>query len=303
MLAPASIFGLQRTLRTLWSGCTVVEPNLDGDRMASWLVDSGVTFITLSPIGLRRMLECLPARGVRCALAMIEIGGGLLPPAVEAMVAQRLPAQIVASYGSTETGPMAAAPMAALAGRPGAVGFPYPGVEIEVVDDEDRPLPAGREGFVRMRAAHAASAYMGDAEAGARVFRGGWVYPNDNAVIDADGAVRLLGRTDDVINVNGVKVNPQALEDILMTLADLREAAVFSAPDATGMAVLCAAIVGVAPINGEAFHERCRAKLGRFSPALIMHLQALPRNAMGKVLRTELSRMALAAGAGRTESR
>jgi acyl-coenzyme A synthetase/AMP-(fatty) acid ligase len=299
MVGPTSVFGLQRSLRTLWNGCAVVEPNLDAQEIPGWLAATGITFLSLSPIGLRKLLECLPEDGMRCAVALIEIGGGLLPPVVQAMCERRLPAQIVCSYGSTETGPVAAAPIRALHGRMGAVGFPFPGVTVEIVDDDDRPLPPGQAGILRVRSSHTATTYVGNPAASARTFRNGWVYPNDNGVVEPDGAVRLMGRTDDVINTNGVKVSPQAIEEAMMTLGDLREVAVFGVPDPEGMTAMCAAIVPNQPVNAEAFHERCRAKLGRFSPAFIMHLPALPRNAMGKVLRNELARMALETTAAR----
>lgn len=290
MLALNSVFGLQRSVRTLWSGCAVVEPNLEGEDIAAWLQRTGVTFMTLSPIGLRRVLECLPEDAVRCPLALIELGGGLVPASVQAMATQRLPAALLhSSYGSTETGPVAAAPLRALGGRADAVGFAQAGVRIEIVDAEGNVLPAGSEGRVRVQSAHAAATYIDNPEATARTFRDGWVYPNDNGVLDPDGALRLLGRVDDVINIDGVKVAPQALEDVLLTLADLREVAIFSIVGANGMTTLGAAIVPNKPLNADAFRERCRVKLGRYAPTLIVKMTALPRNAMGKVLRTELA--------------
>ena len=296
LVGPTAVFGLQRSLRTLWTGCAVVEPNLDAERMAEWLVATQVSAISLTPIALRRMLECLPPSGVQCALALLEVGAGLLPRSLREWTARVLPgAVLLATYGSTETGGIAASPMAALGDRAGAVGFPFADVDVDIVDDDERPLPPGHEGRVRVRSAHAATHYHDNAALSAQVFRDGWVYTNDVGIQDADGALRLMGRADDVINCNGVKVHPQAIEDVLLTLADLREVAVFGAPDAQGLVVLCAAIVPNRPINAQAFHERCRARLKGQAPVFIMHVEALPRNAMGKVLRTELARRALAA--------
>lgn len=300
MVGPARLFSLARYFRAFWSGCVVLEPNLDADAIPSWFADSGVSFMSVSPIGLGKILDCLPAEGVRSTLAMIEVSGGRLPTPIYDLAMRRLRApQIVMSYGSTETGPVASGPIAAFRDRAGAVGFPLPGVDVEVVDTDDQPVPPGTEGTLRVRSAHVATAYVGDDVRSSSVFRGGWVYPNDNAILDADGSLVITGRTDDVLNVNGIKINPHAIEAELAMLAELGEVAVFGAPDRNGMMALCAAIVPLQPLDGDAFHARCREALGRHAPVFIMHMRALPRNAMGKVLRNELARIAVDANTRR----
>ena len=74
----------------------------------------------------------------------------------------------------------------------------------------------------------------------------------------------------------------------------MREAAVFGVDRATGLPVLCAAVVPSAPMDPQAFHRRCRDKLGPWAPTAIMHVEELPRNEMGKVQRTELAAAVLA---------
>lgn len=293
-------FGLTSMLRTLTMGLTVVEPNPDGGRLAAWLVASRVSHITISPIGLQKILDALPAQGVACDVRTIEISGGILPLSTYQLAQRRLPAMVIVSYGSTETGNVASAPYAAVAGRPDAVGYAFPGITVQVVDADGNPLPAGQEGILRIRSPSTTNSYRGNDTASARVFRDGWVYPNDRAILDNDGLLRVTGRTDDVIVIEGVKVNPQAVEEMLMRLADLREVTVFGVPDATGSPVVCAAIVPNAPLDREAFHALCRERLGARAPVFIMHLKELPRNAMGKVQRTELVRMAVEADRARS---
>ena len=285
-------FGLVAVLRTLWTGFTVIEPNLDAKQLASWLVTSRVSHISISPIGLRKLLNVLPADGFACDVRTIEIGGGVLPMSTYELAQKRLPAMVIATYGSTETGNVATAPFAAVCGRPDAAGYVLPGVTVQVVDADDHPLPAGEEGILRVRGGGTAAGYRGNDAAAARTFRDGWVYTHDRAILDGDGLLRVTGRIDDVIVVDGVKFNPQALEEALMRLADLREVAVFGAHDAKGLTVVCAAIVPNAAIDADEFHARCRERLGRGAPSFIMHMRELPRNAMGKVQRIELARIA-----------
>jgi acyl-coenzyme A synthetase/AMP-(fatty) acid ligase len=111
--------------------------------------------------------------------------------------------------------------------------------------------------------------------------------------------LRIIGRNDDAINRDGIKVHPQAVEDVLMTLANLREVAVFGATDSAGLVVVCAAVVPNGPLDAAAFHARCRERLDARAPSFIMQMRELPRNTMGKVLRGELARIALDASRSR----
>ena len=292
-VSPFSGYGLVTVLRTLWTGFTAIEPNLRLEQLASWLVTSRVSHISIAPIGLRRILDVLPADGVACDVRTIEIGGGVLPMSTYELAQRRLPAVVIATYGSTETGTVATVPFAAVASRPDAAGYVLPGVTVQVVDADDNPLPAGEEGVLRVRGVGAAAGYRGNDAVAARVFRDGWVYTHDRAILDGDGLLRVTGRTDDVIVVDGVKLNPQALEEALMKLADLREVAVFGALDDKGLTAVCAAIVPNTLIDVNEFHARCRERLRSGAPAFILHMRELPRNAMGKVQRTELARIAV----------
>lgn len=292
-VAPASMLGLSGRLRTLWGRGVVLEPNLDARKTASWFATAQIGYISISPIGLRKVLEVLRPAGVSSAIRTIEVAGGHLHQDLCELARQRLPAQLLCDYGSTESGPVASAPAAALA-RPGAVGYAREGVDVEIVDAEDRPVERGREGFVRVRSKATARGYVGSPDAAATVFRDGWVYPSDLGILEPDGLLRILGRVDDVINHGGIKIHPNDLEDALRELADLREVAVFSATVGAGTQALCAAIVSNVPLDADAFHARCREHLRGKAPELIIYLRELPRNAAGKVMRAELERLLIA---------
>jgi len=148
-----------------------------------------------------------------------------------------------------------------------------------------------------VRSPRIAGAYVGDPAGSARTFRDGWVYTGDRGSLDADGLLRIAGRADEVINRGGVKIHPGAVEDALVALGGVREAAAFGVTDDSGTVSLCAAIVPEVPLDADDFHARCRQWLGALAPVFIMHVPSLPRNVNGKVLRQELARMARAAAA------
>lgn len=294
-IRPGTSYGFSSVFMVLCGGGTVLEPNLDAGELASWLVQSRVNFIVTSPIALQKITEVLPTLRSPNALEKIEVSGSALPARVYELARLRMCANIIVNYGMTECGRVSGMPAALAQGRPGAAGYPYSGVEIRIVDEGGAPVAAGQEGIVAIRSEGNASSYLGDPKASAAAFRGGWVFGGDRGLLEPDGLLRIVGRTDDVINRGGVKVNPQTIEDAMMAIADLREVAVFGVPDANGLTRICAAIVPASSVDANAFHLRCRERLGTSAPVVIMHMQELPRNATGKVLRNELARMAIEA--------
>ena len=296
----SSSYGFSSLLIVLCGGGTVVEPSTDKAGMASWLARSGVNYIVTSPLFLHQLAEMLPAQRGPNSLETIEVGGGVLPANVYELARERMCANIIASYGLTEAGRVAFAPAEVARGNPGVSGYPYPGVEIQIVDEDDRPVPAGQEGIVRIRSEQNASGYLDDPEASAAVFRGDFVYPGDRGVLAPDGLLRLAGRVDEMINTGGAKVSPYPLEAAMMAFGGVREVAVFGAADRAGVVHVCAAIVADRPIDMSAFHVRCRKQFGPNAPVYIMQLRELPRNAEGKIVRSELARIAVEANRPQT---
>lgn len=292
-IVPGSSYGFSSLMIVLCGGGAVLEPAIDARELPSWLIRSRVNYMVTSPSSLQKVAEALPALRGPNALETIEVGGRLPPAPVYELARQRLCANIIVNYDLTESGRVAWAPATVVQRNPGAAGYAYPGVEIQIVGEDDTPVAAGREGIVRIRSEQNASGYDDDAEASAAVFRSGWVYPGDCGVLAPDGLLRITGRVDEIVGRGGERISPHALEAAMMALGEVREVAVFGITDDGGTSHVCAAVVDAGPIDANAFHARCREQLGVAAPAFIMHVRELPRNANGKVLRSELVRIAL----------
>lgn len=290
-----TFFGLSSILRVLWNrGLVILEPsNAPAQQLVADIQRHRVNHMVVSPMTLERLAASVPPEGgPLSSLESIEVSGSRLPIPLYELARQRLCPNIISFYGGVECGPIASAPMSALRGHPGAVGYLHPGVEVQAVDANGVPLPPGREGILRVRSSNAVNAYLGDPVASAGVFMEGWVYPGDVGAVSPDGLLTIAGRASELINSGGNKVNPQVIEDVLLSFPGIREAATFGVPDALGLTRIWSAMVVDRPVDSAALHAFCVTRLGPISPERVMKMDALPRTESGKILRTELARIA-----------
>lgn len=281
---------LKRTLAHLFAGGTVVAHYGELVPLFDTIDALAVTHLYASPAVVHNWLAHYPAgRAPFARVAHFAVGGGRLPPALAEQAMARLTPNIHVSYGSTETGVIASADPQTLRRAPDSVGRVLPWVTVEIVDDAERPLPAGETGRVRVRGDEVASGYYGGQEAGGtgKNFRDGWFYSGDLGRLTPEGLLYVEGRGDDVINLGGPKVNARVIEDALSLHAGVAEAAVFAVtmPEGTGVV---AAVVPRGPFDETELQRHLRSR-GITRELRIVAVASLPRNDMGKVLKHELA--------------
>jgi acyl-coenzyme A synthetase/AMP-(fatty) acid ligase len=242
------------------------------------------TFLFMAPIQLQYALMQLPADAPRMPEMWIGLGGSAAPRRLCAEAARRLSDKLVFGYGSTEAGLTAIGPAHLVNGVPGAAGYRVPWADMQIVDDQYQPLPTGEIGHVRVRSDEMSDGYMdGDAISGAGSFLDGWFYPGDMGSIKEDGLFVLEGRSDDVLNIGGVKISAWTVEEKLMEEPGVSEAAA-CALEFGGVPHLAAAVVGDADPTALGRTFEAKAML----PIHIIAVDAIPRNQMGKIQRSEL---------------
>jgi acyl-CoA synthetase (AMP-forming)/AMP-acid ligase II len=203
-------------------------------------------------------------------------------------------AEIVSAYGQTE---MAGA-TTLLKGRDatrkiGSVGKPMLGVELRLVDDGLVDVPDGAVGEVVYRGPTVMTAYHDDPAATAEAFAGGWFHSGDLATRDDEGYLRLVDRKKDLIISGGENVYPAEVERVLLEHPDVEEAAVVGVPHPRWVETPLAFVVPVRgrTVDARGLIEHCRRRLAAYKkPSDVVVVQALPRNATGKVLKRELQR-------------
>jgi acyl-CoA synthetase (AMP-forming)/AMP-acid ligase II len=247
-----------------------------------------------APSGLAEYLKVFEAYDAfQCSFDHIITTGGMMPKGLADRVRSRMCSNLFASYGATETGPVAVAPAQAIASVPGAVGFVLPDCTVEIVDDKGHPLPPGENGLVRVRGPHNAQEYLGDPVESARTFRDGYFHPGDIGYLSPDRLLVISGREKSVLNIGGNKISPERIEAVIASFTGIDQAAVFSEQDEMGVDQICAVLVSHAGFDEQRLRAHCEQRLGAdFVPARFVKSTGLPQNEQGKLVRTKLPEIA-----------
>ncbi len=281
--------GFHDALRTFFAGGTLVFS--DPEQVETAIRRHGVNSLLIAPGALRTLVARLRDEdGPLPSLVEVESTGGALPRPLLEAAQRRLCRRIVEVYGATEAHVVASAPADCAAKPSGALGLIHPGVRVEAVDAQGKALPPGETGVLRIGGPFVADGYLGRSDDDP--FRDGWFTTSDLGSVSADGWLTLAGRSNEVINVGGIKVSPGMVEDVLLALPAVRDAAAFGVPDALGVAQVWAAVVLEPGADMAPIADACKAKLGARAPRFLVPMEALPRNANGKILRVELTALA-----------
>lgn len=213
-----------------------------------------------------------------------------LPTGTAAAFERLVGGRLYDRYGASEVGVLAATFPHGDEGVPDAVGRIVPGAEVEIVDECGARLPRGTIGRIRARTPQMTTGYVDDPELTARHFRDGWFEPGDMGAITADGVLRFLGRHDDMMSLGGFNIFPAEIERVLDTHPAVRASAAFPVRSPMFGEIPVAA-VELREDGGAAAEELlayARERLGVRAPRRLELFDALPRNAAGKILKTEL---------------
>jgi fatty-acyl-CoA synthase len=243
------------------------------------------TLCVLVPATIEAMIEHPRWGETRLdSLRAITTGSTSVPQRlVDAFSCRGVP--VLQVYGSTETCPIAV--YTRLSGdwrRPGSTGLPGLVCDARIVDDSGREAASGETGEVLVRGPNVFVEYWGDASATAEALRDGWYHTGDIGTRDLDGHFFIHDRKKNVIISGGENIYPAEVERVLIQHPAVAEAAVVGRPDAKWQEVPVACIVRRAPVGASEIEGFCLGQLARYKvPRDYVFLDALPRNAMGKV--------------------
>jgi long-chain acyl-CoA synthetase len=218
-------------------------------------------------------------------------GGASMPVEVMHAFNRQHNVTILEGYGLSETSPVACFNHLDRPAKPGSIGTPLWGVQMEVRDPEGRPAPVGELGEIVIRGHNVMKGYYKRPDATAEAIRNGWFYSGDLAKQDEDGYFFIVDRVKDMIIRGGFNVYPREVEELLYAHPAVAEAAVIGIPDpALGEEIK--AVVALKP--GQSVEERelidyCKERLAAYKyPRSVEFRESLPKTATGKILKREL---------------
>jgi acyl-coenzyme A synthetase/AMP-(fatty) acid ligase len=292
-------YGYLNLQMTLQLGLPHYLPEVDGGpfAIAKAIERHRPTVFVGVPAVLPFALGALRGAGGASLRAISNTGGAIPAPLLDRVLAEVPRAELFLNYGLTESYRTSLLPPELVRSHRTSVGRGIPGVEVVVVDEEGRPLPAGEQGQIVHRGDYLFLGYWGDPETTATRLRPDplalpdiphrphALFTGDQGVIDEDGLLYFRGRADRQLKSMGVRVSPDEVESMLRLAPFVHDAAVWGRPHDTLGHEICAAIVV------EEGHEVTDASLRTYAKTLPAHaaprqwrvVEALPRTHTGKV--------------------
>jgi long-chain acyl-CoA synthetase len=195
---------------------------------------------------------------------------------------------VTEAYGLTETSPCV---MFNPPGRNGTIGVPMPSTSVRIVDESGNAVPFNVAGELLLKGPQLFSGYWRNGEETRKAFtKDGWFKTGDVVTMDEDGFMYVVDRKKDMILVSGFNVYPNEIEEVVASHPDVLECACIGVPDArSGEAPYLFVVPRKPGISVEQIKEFCRLKLTAYKiPRHISFVNALPKSAVGKILRKDL---------------
>jgi long-chain acyl-CoA synthetase len=218
-------------------------------------------------------------------------GGASMPVEVLRGFEQAFGAIVLEGYGLSETSPVASSNHPGMERKPGSIGTPLEGVEMQVVDEDDNPVAQGEVGEIVIRGHNIMKGYWQRPDATAEAMRGGWFHSGDMARTDEEGYFYIVDRKKDLIIRGGYNVYPREVEEVLFEHPKIREAAVVGVPhDEWGEEIGAAVVLHDGEeLPPEEVSAYVKERIAAYKyPRLVWFLDDLPKGPTGKILKREI---------------
>ncbi|RME84813.1 MAG: long-chain fatty acid--CoA ligase [Caldilineae bacterium] len=288
-----------RPVAWLARGTLVLVPNpRDIDDVVDTIEKAKATFLPSVPTGFNALLNHPKVTSGKADLSSLKLclsGASALLRDTKERFEALTGSRIIEGYGLTES-------MMAICATPingkykvGSVGMPLPDVELRIVDADtgERDLPPGEVGEILLKGEQLMVGYLNRPEATAETIKDGWLYTGDLGYMDEDGYLFIVDRKKDVIKPSGFQVWPREVEEVIASHPAVAEVGVAGVPDERTTEAVKAWVVlrEGATLTKEELRAYCKERLAAYKvPKHVEFRSELPKSAVGKVLRRELTK-------------
>lgn len=277
-------------------GFTRILSEFKVDKVLDQVIEFAVPSLFVPPTIGFDLLDRIEQRGLRESLRHFKFWSSAsapLPGVLLARIHRLLPwVEVSNTLGMTEAGSIAThLASAGAAHPPGCIGRATVAAEVSIVDTEGRPLPVGVPGEIVVRSPQVIARYWNNPRATAASINERWFHGGDIGVYDAAGNIEIKGRLKDMIITGGENVYAAEVENVILSLPEIKETAVYGLPDARwGEAVTAAVVLREgASLTADEVIKHCRSTIAHYKcPKRVIYLPSLPRNPMGKVMKFAL---------------
>ncbi len=283
-------------LPALARGATsLIMPKFDAAEFVTLAENTQASMTFLVPTMLAMILEEPALASAKLNLRTISYGASPIAPSVLARAQARFGKVFAQTYGQAESPMVITCLGPDEHARVGSCGRPFTFVDVSVLDDDDKPLPPGEIGEICCRGPQTMAYYWNRPEATEQAFRNGWLHTGDIGKMDEDGYFYILDRKNDMLISGGYNVYPREVEDVLLEIDGVVEAAVVGLPDEKWGDRVVAVVAGRADLDTDAILEHARTRLANYKrPKSVEVWPELPKSAASKILRREVRARILA---------
>ena len=281
----------------------VCMDRIDAEGVAEWIEREQVNTLALVPTIVQDMLTLptIKPEALR-SITWLVAGAAVVPQALPALYEARFGQKLTVGYGLTESPTGVASTHDGSPAAQGAIGRPHFHLEVTIQDEAGQVVAKGEAGEICFRAVQTgewANVYAGPMgywkrpDATAHLLRGGWVHTGDVGSFDADDELHIHDRRSDLIIRGGSNIYPAEVERVLREDPRVRDCAVLGKPDTRLGQVVAAFVEPFDMAGGEALVEDlqayCRDRIAKYKiPVEWRLIDAMPRNAMGKIVKGKL---------------
>jgi acyl-coenzyme A synthetase/AMP-(fatty) acid ligase len=284
----STVGGFFSALFALYSGNTYYCVRSFQEEAVKFVEENSIEILAATPVQISLFLEAVKKLNAKpSSLRFVKSAGSLASTGLISSVNEILNVPLINVYGSTEGGGVTMR----IAENDGFnVGYPLPGVEIQIVDESGNQVSSGLEGFIKYKTPQIVSKYFMNEVETKRSFADGWFFPGDTGKILYDGSLKLTGRSSEIINLGGMKIDPNRIDDFTLKFSGVLDCAAVGFEDRFGLVNLALALVVSEDFDLNALKKELLTNFAECTPSVYKTVESIPRNHMGKVIRQEVSK-------------